>query len=415
MNFWWENEYLSVQNNKLFLAGKSAEELARRNGTPLYVYGKSRLLANYRQLEKLLGDSQPFRGRICYAMKANASLDVLRFLLNLGASIDAVSPGEVATALEAGFPAEKIIFTGSGAGEHDLEKLFEIDNLTVNIDAAEQLELMTDIRKKKFRGKKIKVCVRWNPGLGSGFNSRVITAGRRSSDGTPIKFGIEGKKVLDVFRNAKKAGFIPVGLHQHLGSGWTEADYPTVIQAVAKMVAMARKIEKAGWRLEFLDFGGGFSPQYDKKTNPFPVGKYVQEIKSRVRSAGLKINEILLEPGKYLIADAGVLLVRVEYIKKSYGNIFAFVNAGTYNTLARTVIYNQAYHEIINASRVEGKPRAKITVAGHLCETGDVFATDRSLPLPERGELLAVLGAGAYGRSMASNYNLRPVPKEIFI
>ena len=411
---WWETDFVAVRGNKLLVAGRDAAALAERYGTPLYIYGKDRILERYARLEDALARHSPLPSRICYAMKANSHRGILRLLQRRGAWIDAVSPCEVETALKAGFPAERIIFTGTSVSRADLRSVFAVDRLTVNIDAAEQLDLMSEV-KRDFPSRVIRVSVRWNPGIGRGFNARVITAGKRSSDGTPIKFGVEGKKVLGVFARARKLGFRPVGLHQHLGSGWVREDFPMVRAAVDRMVRKAREIEKAGFPLEFLDFGGGFGPRYLKSRAVFPVEDHIAYIARTVAKAGLGVKALAIEPGKYLVGDAGVLLLSVEYVKESYGNIFACVDGGTYNTVPRPAIYLQAHHEIVNASRVDGPVKARITVAGNICETGDVFGRERMMPLPGSGDLLGVLCAGAYCRSMASNFNLREIPREVLI
>jgi diaminopimelate decarboxylase len=412
---WWENDFATVKRNKLYLAGRRAEELAEKFGTPLYVYGTKAVLTRYGLLERFLAANSPLDAWICYAMKANPHPGLLSLLRKRGARIDAVSPNEVETAMEAGFPPNRILFTGTSVSLGDLDRVLVVEGLTLNIDAAEQLEIMGRLKRKTCPGRKIRVSVRWNPGIGRGFNPRVITAGRRSSDGTPIKFGVEERKVLGVFERARAFGFVPVGLHQHLGSGWVRKDFPAVREAVDKIVQKAGELEKRGFPLEFLDFGGGFGPRYARGQDPFPVESYIRYIARAVEKTRLAIKAIAVEPGKFLVGDAGALLLRTEYVKESYGNLFACVNGGTYNTVPRPAIYLQAFHEIVNASRVVGRPGARVTVAGNLCETGDVFGKDRLMPLPASGEILAVLGAGAYCRSMASTFNLREIPREILI
>jgi diaminopimelate decarboxylase len=411
---WWETAFVSVRDNRLLLAGRDATALAERYGTPLYIYGKDRIFERYDRLEASLARHSGLEARICYAMKANAHRGILRLLRRRGAWIDAVSPCEVETALKAGFPSERILFTGTSVSRSDLRSVFAVEGLTVNIDAAEQLDLMAEV-KRDFPSRPIRVSVRWNPGIGRGFNARVITAGRRSSDGTPIKFGVEARKVLGVFARARKLGFHPVGLHQHLGSGWVREDVPMVRAAVDRMVRKAREIERAGFPLEFLDFGGGFGPRYLRNRAVFPVEDHIAHIARSVAGAGLGVKALAIEPGKYLVGDAGVLLLGVEYVKESYGNIFACVDGGTFNTVPRPAIYLQAHHEIVNAGRVDGPNKARITVAGNICETGDVFGRERPMPMPRAGDVLAVLCAGAYCRSMASNFNLREIPREVLI
>ena len=415
MKPWWVNEFISMRANRLQLGGTSAESLAAAYGTPLFVYGRVRLEANYRKVERAFRECSPWPGRIFYAVKANPNRVLLRLLRRLGASIDAVSPGEVRLALETGFPPERILFTGTSLSEQDLESVMAVEGLTINIDAEAQLERMAGLKRRRFQDRRFRVSVRWNPGLGLGFDARAVTAGGRSTDGTPVKFGIEGKKLPALFRRAGELGFLPAGLHQHIGSGWTLKDYGVARRAVRAMTAAASALAKYGFPIEFIDFGGGFSPRYSRADRPFPVEHYIKDIASACRGAGLAPAFIGLEPGKFLAADVGVLLLRVEYLKESFGNLFACVNGGTYNTVPRPVIYGQAYHEIVNAGRVEGPPRKRLTVAGNLCETGDVFGVDRLLPVPRPGDILAVLNAGAYCRSMASNFNLREIPKEIVI
>ncbi len=413
--YWWENEFAGVRENRLTLGGIDAGKLAKAHGTPIYVYGKKRILSRFGELKALLAGLTPLETRVCYAMKANPNPGILKALREAGSWIDAVSPHEVRAALAAGFPVGRILFTGTSVSAADLRQAFAIPGLTVNIDAAEALELMREVRDAGFRGRKIRVSVRWNPGIGRGFNPKAVTAGERSIDGTPIKFGIEERKVVDVFLRAKKLGFTPVGLHQHLGSGWVREDYPTVRRAVDRMVRKAAELRDLGIPLEFLDFGGGFGPKYFKSQSLFPVADYLRYVCGNVRKAGLDVRALAFEPGKYLVGDAGALLLGVNYVKESYGNLFACVDGGTFNTVPRPAIYMQAHHEIINCLEVKAARKARITVAGHLCETGDVFGKERPMPLPKKGGLLAVLGAGAYCRSMASNFNLRDIPKEVLI
>jgi diaminopimelate decarboxylase len=412
---WWENDFLRIENGRLFLGRFAAATLAAKFGTPIYIYGRRQIRRNYRTLASIANRHLGGDIRLCYAMKANPNPGILDLLQAEGAWIDAVSPGELRAAMNAGFPAGRILFTGTSLGPDDFRQAFAADGLTINIDAVEQIEVMAHVRKKWFKDKRIRVAVRWNPGLGRGFNPKVVTAGARSYDGTPIKFGIEERRVLDAFREAAAAGFTPVGLHQHLGSGWVGDDFPAVAEAVEKMIAKAADVEAAGFPLEFLDFGGGFGPRYKRSQSAFPLERYVARIGRTLKEAGLRAKAVAFEPGKYLVADAGVLLLRVEYIKESYGNLFACVGGGTLNTLPRPAIYDHVHHEIVNVRNAGGKARVKVTVAGNLCETGDVFGRDIAMPAPRRGDVLAVLCSGAYGRSMASHYNLRPIPDEILV
>lgn len=412
---WWESSFLQKRNGRLHLAGRPASAVAAEGGTPLYVYGRQAVLDKYRALRRAFraAGAEDGRFRVCYAMKANSHPGILGLLRREGAWVDAVSPGEVEAALRAGYPAERILFTGTSVGREDFRRLLAHPGLTINVDAVEQLNLLAGARGR--RGSPVRLSVRWNPGLGRGFNPKVVTAGRQTPDGTPIKFGVEARRVLETFRRAASLGFRPVGLHQHLGSGWVKEDLPTVKAAVLKMLAKALELRRAGFKLEFLDFGGGFGPRYSAEQKLFPLPAYAAFLVRAVKRSGLETPLLMVEPGKYLVSEAGVLLLRVEYVKRSYGFTFACVNGGTFNSVPRPAIYLQATHAILNCDRLEGNPRRRVTVAGNLCETGDVFGKNVLMPVPRQGDILAVLGAGAYCRSMASQFNLRPIPREILL
>jgi diaminopimelate decarboxylase len=251
--------------------------------------------------------------------------------------------------------------------------------------------------------------------LGRGFHSKAVTAGAAASDGTPIKFGITEDKIFSAFQKATDLGFIPVCLHQHLGSGWTKTDFEIIKKAVSKMVDTAKKLQDKGFPLDFINFGGGFGPRYSESGEAFPIPEYIHFINEKIKQSSLVLKALAVEPGKYLAADAGVFLMRVEYIKRNYGHLFACVNAGTFNSVPRPAIYSTAFHPIINCSRISTTELESQTIAGNLCESGDVFGINIKLPVPEEGDLLGMLLTGAYCRSMASRYNARDIPQEIVL
>jgi diaminopimelate decarboxylase len=412
---WWENEFLEVKNNKLLINQQDASELAEEHGTPLFLYSKNQIRSNLHRLNNIFKKAVPIETRVYYAMKANYHPDLLATLKEEDVWIDAVSPGETLQALRVGFPGEKILFTGTSVSEKDIHTLFDLNGVIVNIDAEEQLEIMREHRERKYKNKRIEVFVRWNPGIGRGFSPKAVTAGKTTLDGTPIKFGIEENQVSRIFQKAAEYGFIPVGLHQHLGSGWTKNDLSAVRSAVDKMIEKAAELSQNGFTLEVLDFGGGFGPRYSEDQDPFPIEEYAKYIGKKLKQSGLMPKAIAIEPGKFLVGDAGVLILRVEYIKESYGNLFACVDGGTFNTVPRPAIYTQAQHHIVNCACVEAERPEKITVPGNLCETGDMFRKEIWMSKPKKGDILALLCAGAYCRSMASNFNLREIPKEVVV
>jgi diaminopimelate decarboxylase len=412
---WWENGFIQVKDNRLHLGSQPASAIAEKFGTPLFVYSRNQMAANYENLLTIFKKHLPRPVRIYYAMKANPHPGILKLFKHKNAGIDAVSPGEIEAALEAGYPQEEIIFTGTSLSRKDMNRVLAFPDIIFNLDAMEQLEMLKEVRDAASPGHTVKISLRWNPGKGRGFNPKVVTAGIRTPEGIPVKFGVEDRQVLPFFHKAASFGFIPMGLHQHLGSGWVGGDFDAVAWAADKMIEKAAELHMEGFRLDFLDFGGGFGPKYFAGQTLFPLEKYAAKIGTALRNSSLPVPEIIFEPGKYLTADAGVLLMRVEYVKRCYGNTFACVNAGTFNTVPRPAIYTGAEHPVVNCAQVSCTEPPNITVAGNLCETGDLFAREIPMPEPKSGDILAMLAAGAYCRSMASRFNLRDIPQEVLI
>ena len=412
---WWENESFRVRDGRLFIAGHPAEELARRHGTPLYVYGRKRILANVGRLKKAFaGASRPVR--FCYAMKANPHPGILGALRAAGAWIDAVSPAEVAAALAAGYPSSKVLFTGTSLNESDLRAAFAVEGLVVNIDAFEQIELMARVRGNWFRGRKIPVSVRWNPGIGRGFNPKAVTAGKRNSAGTPIKFGVEESKVVPAFRAAAAAGFTPVGLHQHLGSGWVAEDYPAVAEAVDRMAAKAAEIEAAGFRLSFLDFGGGFGPQYSEEQRLFPLDRYAEHIDRAVRKAKLRVPALFIEPGKFLVADAGARapprFLHQALIRKH----LRLRRRGDPTTPCR--VRPSTPRRIITSSTFPGWARVRRRRSrSPAISAKRAMSSERKCRWRSRSPAMSSPSSARARttRSMASGFNLRPIPAELLL
>ncbi|TEU08994.1 diaminopimelate decarboxylase [Candidatus Bathyarchaeota archaeon] len=307
------------------------------------------------------------------------------------------------------------MFTGTSVTYETMDHLLE-KGILINIDSFSQMRRLARIAPDG-----LEVSVRWNPGKGAGFDPKVITAGARSH-GRPVKFGIEEGKVLDLCREALELGLRPVGLHQHIGSGWTGDDVDQFLDTVALTLGMAERMaDLLGHDLRQVDFGGGPGIPYRPEQEEFPIERYCEGICRQVADSALGVERICVESGRYIVGDAGVLLTRANTVEEKSGNAIVGVDAG-FNTLLRPAFYGEyvgdrfreAYHEIVDASRVEG-PRDHCTVAGPLCETGDLLAIDRWMTRPEEGDTLAILGAGAYGYSMASVYNLQPRPAEVVV
>jgi len=395
---WWQREgHLEAKDNRLFIGGFDATALARQFGTPLFVYNGNRVIENFNTIKKAFAE-QGAKPRIHFAMKANSRLAVLNLLQKEGAFIDAVSPGEIEIALRAGFPKEKILFTGTSVSNSELQRLIEL-GVMVNIDSFSQMSRMKEL------GFKGKASIRWNPGLGAGLHSHTITAGKF------IKFGIPEHRIEEAFAKAKELGIDAIGLHQHIGSGWLGEDVDVFLETVEKTIAVAKRTEQIlGKRLEFVDFGGGPGIRYKKEQFPFPLEKYASGIVQKMEASGLKA-EIAIEPGRFIVGDAGVLLCEINTVEEKNVSLIG-VDAG-FNNLIRPAFYG-SFHEMVLCNNVNGRNLKSFLVAGNLCESGDVFNENREslreLPVPNEKDILAILNAGAYGFEMGSNYNSRPMP-----
>ena len=407
--------HLEIEGNLLHVGDVPCVELADEFGTPQYVYNVERVLENYRRIRDGLEARADRDVVVYYAVKANFNPALLEALAGEDAHADVLSVHEAEFALRAGFPAERIMFTGTSVTDETMEHLLE-RGILINIDSFSQMR-----RLAKIAPEGLEVSIRWNPGEGAGFDPKVITAGARSH-GRPVKFGIEDGKVLDLCSEALDLGLHPVGLHQHIGSGWTGKDVDRFLETVNHTMEMAAEItDLLGGDLRQVDFGGGPGIPYRPEQEAFPIDEYCAGICGCVAESGLGVERISIESGRYIVGDAGVLLTRVNTVEEKGGSLIVGVDAG-FNTLIRPAFYGEyvdgmfreAYHEIVNASRVEG-PHESCSVAGPLCETGDLLAIDRRMTKPREGEVLAILDAGAYGYSMASVYNLQPRPAEVIV
>lgn len=386
----------------LYVDGVSATALAERFGTPLYVISEKRIRDNYNRLYKALsGNYQQIR--IYYAAKANANLSVLEILGAEGAYVDAVSTGEVALALKAGFPAERILFTGTSVRNDELKFLVD-SNVTINVDSLSQLDRLLRIAVPSL------LSVRVNPEIGAGHHSHVITAGKQS------KFGVWEEDALKAYSIAKKAGVQRFGIHMHVGSGILDVE-PYVL-ALENLLNIAKRVnEQVGVAFEFIDVGGGLGVPYKPEEKELDLTLFsdimLALFKRRIAEYGFGRPIFCVEPGRYLVCDASVLLTSVNTVKTTPFRKFVGVDAG-FNTLVRPAMYG-SYHPVIVANKLNSPEEETVDVVGPICESGDVLARDRLLPKIAEGDLLAVLNAGAYGFAMSSQYNARPRAAEVIV
>jgi diaminopimelate decarboxylase len=395
-------EPLENRNGTLYVDGVSATELAERFDTPLYVISEKRVRDNYNRLYNALSSNYQ-QVRIYYAAKANSNLSVLEILGAEGAYVDAVSTGEVALALKAGFPAERIMFTGTNVRNDELKFLVD-SNVTINVDSLSQLDRLLRITVPNL------LSVRVNPEIGAGHHSHVITAGKQS------KFGVWEEDALKAYSTAKKAGVEHFGIHMHVGSGILDVD-PYVL-ALENLLSIAKRVhEQVGVDFEFIDVGGGLGVPYKPEDKELDLELFSDIVlalfKRRIAEYGFGRPIFCVEPGRYLVCDASVLLTAVNTVKTTPFKKFVGVDAG-FNTLVRPAMYG-SYHPVVVANKLNSPEEEVVDVVGPICESGDVLARDRLLPKIAEGDLLAVLNAGAYGFAMSSQYNARPRAAEVLV
>jgi diaminopimelate decarboxylase len=377
--------------------GLPLTELADRFGTPLYVYSAAAIAARYREVD------DAFRGyphRLHYALKANSTLGIARLVRSLGAAADANSGGEIDVALRAGFTPGEIVFTGVGKTEAELQRAIALGLRSINAESEGEIERIDAIASA--RGTAARVAVRVNPDIDARSHPHIST-GLKSN-----KFGVAITDALEMcLRMRGRPGLRIVGLHSHVGSQITQLE--PLRRAAEALVTLAREVKDAGITIEHLDIGGGLGVSYEGQPVP-TAAEYADSVLPIIRETGL---DLILEPGRYVVAQAGVLVSRVVDIKpQAGGKLFVIVDAGM-TELMRPMLYG-AYHRIEHVGTVS-RPEAVCDVVGPICETTDTLGKDRRLAQPEVGDLMAVFDAGAYGAVMASNYNRRPMPAEILV
>jgi diaminopimelate decarboxylase len=377
--------------------GVPLADLAARFGTPLYAYSAATIAARHRDVE------QAFAGyphTLHYALKANSTLAIARLLRSLGTAADANSGGEIEVALRAGFTPGEIVFTGVGKSGAELTRAIELGLRSINAESEGEIERIDAIASA--RGARARVAVRVNPDIDARSHPHIST-GRKNN-----KFGVAIEDAREMcLRMRGRPGLEIVGLHSHVGSQITELE--PLERAAQALATLAGDLRRAGVEVEHLDIGGGLGIPYEGQRVP-SVAEYAAVVLPIVRETGLAL---ILEPGRYLVGQAGVLITRVVDIKpQAGGKSFVILDAGM-TELMRPMLYG-AYHRIEPVVAGSG-PDTVIDFVGPICETTDTLGKDRRLPAPAVGDLMVVFDAGAYGSVMASNYNRRPMPAEVLI
>ena len=377
--------------------GVDVAAVADAEGTPLYLYSAPLIIERYRELEAALGD---YPHRIHYALKANSTLGIVRLLHHAGSAVDANSAGEIAVALRAGLQPSEIVFTGVGKTAAELEDAVRLGIGAINAESAGELDRIDRIALA--RGKRARVALRVNPDIDSGSHPGIATGRRSHKFGVPID---EARAVC--LEAAARNGLDLVGVHAHVGSQITNLE--TLRRSAALIARFAQALCGAGVRLEHVDMGGGLGIAYDGAAAP-TAADYARVLIEAVAPTGLTL---LVEPGRWIVGPAGILLATVVDVKPQHnGRYFVVLDAGM-SELLRPALYS-AVHRLEHLTAREG-PAVTCDYVGPICETTDVIALGRSMPLPRVGDRVLVRDAGAYGSSMASNYNRHPLPAEALV
>lgn len=401
------------RDGKLYCEDVDLARAADEFGTPLYVYSAGTILDHYNRLDAALA---PLDHLICYAVKANSNRAILKLLADAGAGFDIVSGGELFRVIKAGADPQRCTFAGVGKSQEEIEYALDQHVHSFNVESEAELDFIDKIAAaKKLRAP---IALRVNPDVDPHTHKYISTGSHEN------KFGIALDDAPAVYeRAAKLANIDIVGVQMHIGSQITEA--APFAAAIAKVAPLARDL-KSKYGIQFFSIGGGMGIVYrralesgsgewwhdrDGESAAFSVRDYADAILPPLRELELRI---LIEPGRFIVGNAGVLLTRVRYLKKSGAKKFAIVDAGM-NDLIRPALY-QSYHEIVPVESMhKSKSVEKIDIVGPVCESGDFLALDREMPQVCQGDLLAIMSAGAYGFTMASNYNSRPLPAEALV
>lgn len=377
--------------DRIELSMINAYNLTREYGSPLYVYDETILRKRCKEIKEFLEYKYYVPS---YSAKANSNIELLKIIRSEGFTTDAMSIGEVELELAAGFEPEEILFVSNNISIEEMQYVVGKEIL-LSIDSLSQLELYGKIAPNS------KVAVRLNPGIGAGHHKNVITGGKS-------KFGILYENIPEIRKVAEKYGLIIVGINQHIGSLFLDGN--EYLQASEKLLEAAMKFE----RLEFIDFGGGFGVPYHKQERRLDLkglGKSLDELINNFLNQYNGKPIIKVEPGRYIIAECCQLLGTVMSDKINYGEKYVGTDVG-FNVLMRPVLYD-SYHEI--TTYTDEERTEKVTIVGNICESGDILAKDRELPVLKTGDIIGVENAGAYGYSMASNYNGRLRPAEVLL
>jgi diaminopimelate decarboxylase len=389
--------HFHYRGDDLYCEEVPVSRIASEVGTPAYIYSHATLTRHFQVFDQAFA-SVPHL--VCFALKANANLAVLKLFSDLGGGLDVVSGGELFRGLKAGVPPQRIVYAGVGKSRDEIAYALKADILMFNVESGQELRLIHEVASGM--GAKARVALRVNPDVDPKTHPYIATGLKKT------KFGIDIGQALLEYEAAKALSSLDVvGIHHHIGSQITEVG--PFVDALEKTAALVRTLRERGTAIRYLDVGGGLGITYRDEEPPLP-GEFAEALISVIRDLDVTV---VLEPGRVLVGNAGILVTRVLYTKQTPAKNFLVVDAGM-NDLARPSLYG-SYHAIHPVRQSPGRPEVIVDVVGPICESGDFLAKDRGVPRSEPGELLAVMSAGAYGHTMSSNYNARPRTPEVMV
>ena len=389
-------DYFNYHGHELFAEDVAVADIINRYSTPCYIYSRATIERHWHAFDNAL-DGHPHL--VCYAVKANSSLAVLNVMARLGSGFDIVSGGELERVLRAGGDAGKVVFSGVGKTVAEMQRALEAGIRCFNIESEAELERLNDVAGKLDR--KAPVSFRVNPDVDAGTHPYISTGLKEN------KFGIDIEDAIRLYRRAASMDAIDIsGIDCHIGSQLTEVQ--PFVDALDRVLVLIDQLADAGISIHHLDIGGGLGIRYQDETPPEP-SVYANAVLERVRDRDL---EILMEPGRAIVGNAGILVTQVEYLKLTDHKNFAIIDAAM-NDLMRPALYS-AWQEIIPVNTGSSEPERTYDIVGPVCETGDFLGKERRLAI-KAGDLLAVRSSGAYGFTMSSNYNTRPRAAEVMV
>ena len=390
-------DFFQYKNNLLMAEDVAVNEIAKRFGTPLYIYSRATLERHWHAFDKAFGKHPHL---ICFAVKSNPNIAILQVMAQLGSGFDIVSQGELERVLAAGGDAAKIVFSGVAKSETEIARALEVGIRCFNVESIAELERINLVAGKL--GKIAPISLRVNPDVDAHTHPYISTGLKEN------KFGISVDQAREVYRQASTLAHIKVtGMDCHIGSQLTELQ--PFLDATDRLIVLMEQLKQDGIELKHLDLGGGLGVPYTNEAPPHPAD-YAKALLDKLKQYGDL--EIILEPGRAITANAGILVTKVEYLKSNETRHFAIVDTGM-NDMIRPALY-QAYMNIIETDRTLIRESKVYDVVGPICETSDFLGKQRTLVI-EQGDLIALRSAGAYGASMASNYNSRPRAAEVMV